>query len=224
MKYNFIIPYRNRNQQLHEYVKRFTEMVKDKGIDAEFYIIHQIHPGPFNRGALLNIGFLEVCKTRPDGLFIFHDIDVYPTYWGSIQYDTAREEVRHPLGLTNQNLGGICCFWKSEYEAVNGFPNYWGWGIEDVTIWYRVKKLNIKIDEKNIVDLKDTTKCHCPDHVRNVNKEELSAKQNTLLHHEEMKSGQCNNGLSSIHYTVLSSFAYAPTFTIFNVDFTLDTN
>jgi len=220
MKYNFIIPYRNRKENLDECIKRFTEMVKE-GIDAHFYIIHQLHPGPFNRGAVKNIGFMEACKTRSDGLFIFHDVDIYPTYWGSIDYRTAKNEVRHPVGLKNENLGTICCFWKSEFEAVNGFPNYWGWGIEDVTIMYRVKNVNIKIDEQHIVDLNDRTKCICPVHTRNIVKEELYAKENTALHHEEMKSGQNKNGLSSITYTVLSTLAYTPLFTVINVDFTI---
>jgi len=220
MKYNFIIPYRNRKEHLHEFIKRFTEMITDKNIDVQFYIIHQLHPGPFNRGALLNIGFMEACKTRSDGLFIFHDVDIYPTYWGSIDYSTAKNEVRHPVGLQNTNMGTICCFWKSEYEAVNGFPNYWGWGIEDVTIMYRLKKINIKIDEQNIVDLKDRKKCICPTHDHHTTRNH-TCHNNTALHHEEMKSGQCTNGLSSIQYTLLSTLDYAPLFTLLNVDFTL---
>jgi len=220
MKYNFIIPYRNRKEHLHEFIKRFTEMVKDKSIDAQFYIIHQLHPGPFNRGALLNIGFMEACKTRSDGLFIFHDVDIYPTYWGSIEYRTAKGEVRHPIGLKNENIGGICCFWKSEYEAVNGFPNYWGWGMEDITIMHRLKKINSKIDEQDIVDFKDRTKCICPVHDRHTTQNN-TCNINTALYHEEIKSGQCTNGLSSIQYTLLSTFAYAPLFIVLNVDFTL---
>ena len=220
MKYNFIIPYRNRKEHLDEYIKRFTEMVKE-GIDAQFYVIYQIHPGAFNRGALMNIGFMEACKTRSDGLFIFHDVDIYPTYWGAIDYHTAKGEVRHPIGLKNENVGGICCFWKSEYEAVNGYPNYWGWGIEDVTLFYRLKRVHIKVDEHNIVDLKDVTKCICPVHTRDVAKEEVYANHNTTLHHEEMKSGQSKDGLSTLHYTVLSTLAYAPLFTIISVDFTI---
>ena len=92
MKYNFIIPYRNRKEHLDEFIKRFTEMLKDKDIDAQFFVIHQINPREFNRGAMNNIGFLEICKIRPDGLFIFHDVDTYPTYWGSIKYEAAPGE------------------------------------------------------------------------------------------------------------------------------------
>jgi hypothetical protein len=221
MKYNFIIPYRNRKEHLDEFIKRFTEYLKDKDIDALFYIIHQIHPGEFNRGAMLNIGFLEFCRIRPDGLFIFHDVDIYPTYWGSIIYDTRPGEIRHPFGIKSENIGGICCFWKNEFEVVNGFPNYWGWGVEDVTIMYRAKKYNINIDETNIVDLYDSKKSFFPKHNKNLEKEEIYAKQNIKLHNIEINTKKIVNGLSSLEYEVLSSFELAPRFTIINVDFKL---
>ncbi len=220
MKYNFIVPYRNRKEHLDEFIRRFTEYLKDTDIDAEFYIIHQINPGEFNRGAIKNIGFLEVCKIRPDGLFIFHDVDTYPTYWGSINYTTKYEEVRHPIGLKNENLGGICCFWKNEFQKVNGFPNYWGWGIEDVTLYYRVKTENIFIDEYDIVDLQDETRCYLPKHAI-FKKNDISVINNTNLHNKEIKLGDNSNGLSSIEYEVLSSFELAPRFTMINVDFKL---
>ena len=221
MKYNFIIPYRNRKEHLNEFIRRFTEYIKDKDIDVQFYIIHQINIGEFNRGAMKNIGFLEVCKIRPDGLFIFHDVDTYPTYWGSIIYDTRPNEIRHPIGQKNHNLGGICCFWRTEFEKVNGLPNYWGWGIEDVTIMYRVKKANIIIDESNIVDLNDKKKCYNPIHNKNSSKEYEYANINTKLHHNEMTSENVYDGLSNMEYEVLSSFELAPQFTMINVDFKL---
>lgn len=221
MKYNFIIPYRNRKEHLDEFITRFTEYLKNKEIDIQFYIIHQINPGEFNRGALNNIGFLEICKTRPDALFVFHDVDIYPTYWNSIIYDTKPGEIRHPIGEKNHNLGTICCFWKNEFEKVNGFPNYWGWGIEDVTLMYRVKKHNITIDETNIVDLNDSKKCYSPKHKKNIKKEEECANRNTQLHHIEMNSNNVYNGLSNIEYEVLSSFEMSPRFTLISVDFTL---
>jgi len=222
MKYNFIIPYRDRPDHLNEFINRFTYFIKEANIDAEFYFIHQIHPGPFNRGAMKNIGFLEFLKTRSDGLFIFHDVDLFPTYWGSIDYNTKYGEIRHSMGHKGENLGGVVCFWKNEFEKINGFPNYWGWGIEDATLLHRAKKYNIPIDESNFVYLDDTKKIYIPLHPRNNKKEEETAKINTALHYEEIEANNESNGLSSIKYDILSTLDLVTHFKLINVDFSLD--
>ena len=222
MKYNFIIPYRNRKQHLNEFINRFTEYLKDKDADVQFYIIHQINTGEFNRGAMKNIGFLEVCKIRPDGLFIFHDVDTYPTYWGSIPYEAKRGEFKRPVLNTGyENLGLICSCWKEEFEKTNGFANYWGWGPEDAALYNRAKKLGIPIDEKNMLDYTNKKYVICEEHYRNVSKQHYYAAKNGNLLDLEIKSGDSSNGLSNIEYEVLSSFELAPRFTIMNVDFKL---
>lgn len=221
MKYNFIIPYRNRKEHLTEFVNRFGKYREENKLDAEFYIVHQMNSAEFNRGALNNIGFLESCKIRPDGLFIFHDVDIYPVYWGSIKYDTSIGQIRHPICArydAPKNLGGIACFWENEFEKVNGFPNYWGWGIEDNTILLRASRLGFTVDESNAVDLNDSKRCYNPGHYRSPKINE-SAKINTELYNRELNSNDMSNGLSSIEYEILSSFELAPHFTVLNVDF-----
>jgi hypothetical protein len=222
MKYNFIIPYRNRKEHLDEFIRRFTEYLKDKDIDAHFYIIHQMNPKEFNRGAMKNIGFLEVCKTRPDGLFIFHDVDTYPTYWGSIPYEANKGEFKRPvMNSASENLGLICLCWKEEFEKTNGFANYWGWGAEDGALYHRAKKLGIHINENNMIHYTNTKFIINKEHYRNVEKEHFYTAKNGDLLALEKKMGDMSNGLSSIEYEVLSSFELAPRFTIINVDFTL---
>ena len=222
MKYNFIIPYRNRKEHLDEFIRRFTEMLKDTEIDAQFYVIHQMNPKDFNRGALNNIGFLEVSKIRPDGLFIFHDVDTYPTYWGSINYDTNYGEFRRPvLNSGSDNLGLICCCWKPEFEKINGFANYWGWGSEDTALYYRAKREGININQQNIINHTDSKYIINRDHYRNAKKENTFAAINGNLMMKERESGDNSNGITNINYEVLSSFELAPLFTIINVDFTL---
>ena len=127
--------------------------------------------------------------------------------------------VRHAIGLPHENLGGVCCFWKEDFERVNGFPNYWGWGIEDVTLRCRVHDARIPIDETNIVDLNDITKCEMPSHKRNLKKEEQSATQNKELHHQERRSGDIRNGIQTLEYQVISTLEIAPRFTVLNVNF-----
>lgn len=222
MKYNFIIPYRDRKLHLNEFVKRFTEYLTGKGIDAQFFIIHQINTAEFNRGAMKNIGFLEVCKTRPDGLFIFHDIDVYPTYWGSISYEAQKGEFKRPvINQADENLGLICSCWKEDYEKTNGFANYWGWGSEDGALYYRAKRLGMQINQKNSINYRDGKYVICEEHYRNVSKQHYFSDKNGKLLDLEKKTGDSSNGLSNIDYEVLSTFEIAPSFTVINVDFKL---
>jgi hypothetical protein len=222
MKYNFIIPYRNRKEHLDEFIKRFTDMLKDKDIDAQFYIIHQMNPKEFNRGALKNIGFMEVCKTRPDGLFIFHDVDTYPTYWGSINYEAKPGEFRRPVvNMGDDNLGLICSCWKDEFERTNGFANYWGWGSEDTVLYYRAKRLGININQTNIINRLDTKYVINREHYRSAEKERAFGIKNGDLMMKERQTGDNSDGITNIDYEILSSFELAPKFTIINVDFTL---
>jgi len=206
MKYNIIIPYRKRKEHLNEFITRFTGFIKEHQLDIQIYVIEQLGADPFNRGALLNIGFLEACVTRPEGLMIFHDVDLYPTYWGSIRYEPRPHEVRHPIGTPLENVGGICCCWKKEYELVNGHPSYAGWGKEDTTFRSRLERHGIHIDETDIVPLYDTKRCYAPSHSRNVYMEGESCRRNTEAYHQEMATGISTNGLSSLSYNVYGRY------------------
>lgn len=222
MKYNFIIPYRNRKENLDECIKRFTEYLNGKDLDVQFYFIHQLNPKEFNRGAMKNIGFLEVCKSRSDGLFIFHDVDTYPTYWGSIPYETLKGECRRPVeNSSTENLGLICCWWKEDFEQTNGFANFWGWGAEDGALYYRTQKAGIRINEAHMIDYKDSRYVINKAHYRYDKKEHFYTEVNAKQLIREKQTGDSSNGLSNIEYKVLSSFELVPRFTILNVDFTL---
>lgn len=169
-----------------------------------------------------NIGFLEACKERPDGLFIFHDVDTYPVSWNSIQYEAKKGQFRRPVKNTaDDNLGLICSCWKDEFEKTNGFPNYYGWGSEDSALYFRAKTFNITIDESNICMYNDKRFIINHNHYRNDKKEHYYAYENGKLLNEEKNTSNFSNGLSSIEYEVLSSFEISPKFTIYNVTFKL---
>ena len=218
IQYNFIIPYRNRKEHLNKFMECFRDYFKGTDIDAKFYIIHQCNSELFNRGAMKNIGFLEASKTRPDGLFIFHDVDTYPTYKGSINYDTEKNHIKRPVtNLYSDNLGPICCFWKNHFELLNGFPNYYGWGCEDSALYYRALKNNIHVNQNDIIK-PNTEKCYRPEHFR-LNKDHEQTDNNTELFCKEKDSGNYSNGLSSLQYEVLTQIDLEPNFTMINVDF-----
>ena len=128
--------------------------------------VHQNDNRSFNRGAMKNLGFLYVKQQYPNDYknitLVFNDVDTMPMTKGFLNYSTVPGVVKHFYGY-NFTLGGIVSIRGSDFELINGFPNYWAWGYEDNALQKRVLLANLKIDrsqfypimDKNIIQLKD---------------------------------------------------------------------
>jgi len=148
----FIVPYRDRiPEKLHFsiYMKYIMEDY-DKN-DYEIYYSYQMDDRPFNRGATKNIGFLVMKKKYPNDYnnitFVFNDIDTLPIKKNTCNYITTTGIVKHFYGFTH-TLGGIFSIVGSDFEKCNGFPNNWGWGMEDNAMNDRVLLNEIIIDRQ----------------------------------------------------------------------------
>lgn len=145
----FIVPYRNRLKDKETFITRMTDYLADFNGTYKFYFAHQCDDRPFNRGAVKNIGFLAIKKLYPnhykDITFIFHDVDTLPKNKGMIPYKTTHGVVAHYYGVTFA-LGGMFAIKGGDFEKVKGFPNFWGWGLEDNTIQERCLKEGLTID------------------------------------------------------------------------------
>lgn len=145
----FIVPYRNRIQHKFFLSKYMTFLLEDEDPGSyEIYFSHQSDTRPFNRGATKNIGFLAMKKKYPrhykNITFIFNDVDTLP-FSKIFNYHTTIGIVQHLYGF-NFALGGIVIFKGGDFEKINGYPNYWGWGMEDNVLQQRCIKKGLEID------------------------------------------------------------------------------
>ena len=155
----FIVPYRNReNDKIHfeVYIKYLLEDIDSN--DYEIYYSHQNDTRAFNRGAVKNIGFIAMRDKYPDTYksitFVFNDIDTLPIRKNMLDYITTHGTVKHYYGF-NYALGGIFSITGQDFEKINGFPNFWGWGFEDNVINDICIENNINIDRSNFYNIYD---------------------------------------------------------------------
>lgn len=147
----FIVPYRNRIQHKYFFSTHMTNIILKDKEDYEIYFSHQSDTRNFNRGATKNIGFLAMKEKYPDNYrditFIFNDIDTLP-FTNIFNYETTPGVVKHYYGF-KYALGGIVVIKGSDFERINGYPCYWGWGNEDNCLQDRCIKSGIKIDRSD---------------------------------------------------------------------------
>lgn len=143
----FIVPYRNRVQHKFFFSKYMSFILEDKD-DYEIFFSHQCDARTFNRGAVKNIGFIAAKNKYPEHYknitFIFNDVDTIP-FNKIFDYETTHGVVKHYYGF-KYALGGIVVMKGSDFETINGFPCFWGWGMEDNVLQKRCETFGIKID------------------------------------------------------------------------------
>jgi hypothetical protein len=143
----FIVPYRNRPQHKFFFSKYMSFILEDRD-DYEIYFSHQCDSRTFNRGATKNIGFLAVKAKYPndykDITFVFNDVDTIP-FNKIFNYETTTGTVKHFYGFTHA-LGGLFSIKGSDFEKTNGFPCFWGWGMEDNVLQRRCDAFKLNID------------------------------------------------------------------------------
>jgi len=154
-EYIIIIPYRNREKHLAEFVRDAIPLFEKYLKSFKVVVIEQEQGTLFNRGKLLNIGFHEY--QHLGNVFFNHDIDIIPTEKAiqELYMNQGDQPVKGFVGLLNSScntLGGIIKFDKETFIKSNGFPNnFWGWGVEDKALQNRAEYFNIPIT-KNITE------------------------------------------------------------------------
>lgn len=158
MKLGIVVPYRSRESHLNKFNDATEKYLKSKNVDFEIIIVEQTDDKPFNRGKLLNVGYIKA-KALGCDYVVFHDVDMLP-----LDVDYSYSEV--PLHLAthfeleyekSKNLqfddyfGGVTMMSNDVFEKVNGYSNlYWGWGFEDDDLLFRCSQKGIPLDKKVI--------------------------------------------------------------------------
>lgn len=161
-----LVPYRDRESFKNLFNIYMSNIMDQKGKSNkyEIYYMHQKDNRPFNRGAMKNLGFLYIKRKYIDNYqdikLIFQDIDTLPGNKEAFSTVIARQEVKHFFG-TKTTLGGMFIMYGEDFEEINGFTNYWGWGMEDNILKDRCvkKKYNINYDLFHPFFSKDFIQC-----------------------------------------------------------------
>ena len=138
-KLGVIVPLRGRDHQKNVFLRHTLQYLSMRNYDYEIIIVEQDDAKQFNRGMLLNIGYIYAKKLKCDYI-VFHDVDMLPV---RVDYTYSK----HPIHLaTNfildrwekkretfeEYFGGVTMFPIETFEKINGYSNkYWGCGYED---------------------------------------------------------------------------------------------
>ena len=203
-----------RNQHLKEFKETMEEFLKQvhnrfvlNGVDADIKVViveQSQDNNKFNRGALLNAGYLMYPNSS---VYIFHDVDLIPkeNMVGVYAKVYEADAIVHFAGgwkrynKDQKYIGGVTLIGKNLFEEINGFPNdYQGWGGEDDEIMRRLVTLSkegdlVRIEDDGYIDLENLSLQRKLDELKN-NKEAINVEKYELV--DQHKSTWRNNGIS----------------------------
>ncbi|XP_055892050.1 beta-1,4-galactosyltransferase 4-like [Biomphalaria glabrata] len=198
-----IIPFRNRKSHLLLLLNNLIPFLSRQQADVTFFLIEQLPGAIFNKGALLNIGYLEALKLGQFDCFIFHDVDLVPLNDKNLyrcgdnprHFSVAINKFSYSLAYKG-NFGGVVGLSMKQYSEVNGNSNlYIGWGGEDDDLLERVTNKGYFISRYS----GELSKYDMVNHSRDKGNEPNPFRVKLL---ELARVRQEVDGLNSIHYSI----------------------
>ena len=118
-KVAIIVPYRNRKNILKIFLNHMHPFLIKQQIEYGIYLIEPMQNLTFNRGLLMNIGFLQSLNLTGNkwDCFIFHDVDLLPEDEKNIYSCPPKLFPRHMSSLVStMNYKYLIIDLYSEYE------------------------------------------------------------------------------------------------------------
>lgn len=206
-KLAIVVPYRDRAEHLAAFVPHMRTYFERHPVDYSIHIVEQAGTGPFNRGALKNVGF-DLSKALADYV-CFHDIDYLPVDADYSYPDKPTRLIWHGLRVTEDYerfWGGVILFRREHFQAVNGYSNgYRGWGFEDIELRLRCDFAGVG---RAYRDGTYTGLAHVHSGLRpdgNWTEEAAANKARFDDKRPDLVDGYLSEGLNSLNYRVLDS-------------------
>lgn len=135
-----MVPYRDREEHLQRFIPHMKRYLLYYPESIYIYIIEQSDDKDFNRGKLLNIGFLETKFL----FYIFHDVDFLPlrcSYKGVKGItQMAQSNIQH-----SGYLGGVTMFNRDSFLLAEGYHNDYFHRAEDNEMMFNLKYKGIPV-------------------------------------------------------------------------------
>lgn len=126
-KLAIIVPFRDRFEELMEFVPHMDSFLTNASIAHHIYVINQADTLRFNRAALINIGY-KMSVLECDYLAM-HDVDLLPLnplldyrYPDNHVFHLASPDL-HPMYHYKTFVGGVLLLKHSDFERINGLSN-----------------------------------------------------------------------------------------------------
>jgi len=195
-----IIAYRDREEHLKIFLHHMHPIFQRQLLDYRIFVVEQSPGAPFNRGALMNIGYREALKIDDFDCLVFHDVDLLPEDDRNL-YECPSSGPKHMSVAVNKwkyrlqylnYIGGVTTLSRKHFEEINGFANsFYGWGGEDDDFNHRIMTHNLTVNRTPANLARFSMLRH----------DKQTANQNlATMMKKSQKSQLDREGLSNLHY------------------------
>uniref|UniRef100_A0A1I7YKL1 Beta-1,4-N-acetylgalactosaminyltransferase n=1 Tax=Steinernema glaseri TaxID=37863 RepID=A0A1I7YKL1_9BILA len=197
-----VVPFRDREEHLRLFLHSMHSILAKQQLQYIILLVEQAANETFNRGKLMNVGFVEALKISDWPCFLLHDVDLLPE--DDRNSYTCADQPKHMAVAMNkfnydlpyrQYFGGASALTREQFERVNGFSNdYWGWGGEDDDMFARVVTAGYSV----VRDPKSIARYRMIKHTRDHGNPDNRCRFKLLEHTKQRWETE---GLSDLNYT-----------------------